>query len=216
MISKDDEKYYTDLKRNRIIEEFLDSYLYIDGAKRITNRKMQNRGYDVVYKDWIIDEKSNIDWKGKHPNEILQTFLTELSITLDDEDTEYEGYTNEGKKYRYNGFLSDYTENNAYLFIWIDKCNFLPDGTFYKEDIKEVEVALVEKIKLEEYLNKKKFTKSKLKNIVDKIYLQGKGFERNGLRFWLNKYSKEQSVAVIIPREDLKKIATKTTKITRE
>lgn len=215
MIDKD-ENYDTDLIRNRIIEEFLDNYLYVDCAKRITNRDLQDKGYDVVYKDWIIDEKSNIKWKYKHPNETLQTFLTELSITLDDEDTEYVGYTNEGKKYRYNGFLSDYTENNAYLFVWIDKCDFLPDGTFYKEDILEVEVALVEKIKLEEYLNKKGFTKSKLKNIVDKIYLQGKGFEKNGLRFWLNKYSKEQSVVVIIPREDLLKIATKTTKITRE
>lgn len=215
MINKDD-KYYTDLIRNKIIEEFLDSYLYIDGAKRITNRDLQDRGHDVEYKNWVIDEKSNIDWKGKHPNEILKTFLTELSITLDDEDTEYEGYTNEGKKYRYNGFLSNYTENNAYLFVWIDKCNFLPDGTFYKEDIKEVEVALVERLKLEEYLTKKGFSKSKLKNIVDKIYLQGKKIDSKGLRFWLNKYSKEQSVVVIIPREDLKKIATKTTKITRE
>ena len=211
-----DEEYFTDLIRNKIIEEFLDSYLYIDVAKRITNRDLQDRGYDVVYKDWIIDEKSNIKWKSKHPNETLQTFLTELSITLKNKDTgHYDGYTNEGKKYRYNGFLSDYTENNAYLFIWVDKCNFLPDGTFYKEDILEVEVALVEKIKLEEYLNKKGFTKSKLKNIVDKIYLQGKKIDSKGLRFWLNKYTPEKSVVVIIPREDLKKIATKTTKITR-
>lgn len=216
MISKDDEEYFTDLKRNRIIEEFLDDYLYIDVAKRITNRDLQDRGHDVEYKNWIIDEKSNIKWKRKNPNRILQTFLTELSITLKNKDTgHYDGYTNEGKKYRYDGFLSDFKNNNAYLFVWIDKCDFLPDGTFYKEDIKEVEVALVEKIKLEEYLNKKGFTKSKLKNIVDKVYLQGKKIDSKGLRFWLNKYSKEQSVVVIIPREDLLKIATKTSKITR-
>jgi hypothetical protein len=215
MINKNS-KYYRDLNTNKVLEEFLDDYLYKPSTIRNISIDKQYKGIDTEFKTFKIDEKTNIDWKRNHPTEVLNTFLLELSITLTDDTEQYDGITNEGKKYRYNGYLGDTNENNSYLFVWVDRAYFLEDGSLRKEDIKEVEVALVEVDAIDKYLTKKGFSKSNLKKIVNHVYtIDSKPINKEGLKIWYNKKSKEQSITILLPREELLKIATKKTKIKR-
>lgn len=46
--------YEEDLRKTKVVEEFLDKYLYKGNQKRITNRKQQLAGIDVIF-----DNKKN-------------------------------------------------------------------------------------------------------------------------------------------------------------
>ena len=55
-------KFNNDLRRESVISEYLDRYLYDDSRERITDIGTQLKGVDVKYKDMNIDEKAAIDY----------------------------------------------------------------------------------------------------------------------------------------------------------
>ncbi|MGM0901830.1 MAG: hypothetical protein ACQEXB_12140 [Bacillota bacterium] len=131
-----------DKKTESVVADFLDEYLYpklnIHGFQRIIDLNQQHRGMDVVFTannhPYIVDEKAQL-----HYNPPLPTFAFEVK------------YKKDGKWKP--GWLFDQTkETEYYLLVWPKR-----DDVDVKElqinHIKTVEVMLISRRQLLDYLN---------------------------------------------------------------
>lgn len=130
-----------DVRIADLISEFLDKHFYpkyVTNFERVTDKKRQCEGIDVIFdingKRYLCDEKNG----GSRINTNLRTFSLELSF-IDRSGSRRTGW-----------FLNKHNINDSYLFIWTDKAD--SDKPVSIDEIHNVEVALVQKAKIKEYL----------------------------------------------------------------
>ena len=117
-----------------------------------------------------------------------------------------------GKWERYDGWwLNDKEINNSLVLVWVDRTK---SGNIESvEDILEVEVIVVRKERINEYLESLGWTKERLKAQVEEIVNDFGNWsgtcEIDGLRFnvaqWLKKA--EAPINILIDRETYRKIS---------
>ena len=192
-IRKEDEKCAD------IVSKFLEKHFYnkVENYERIDDKEQQLKGVDVIFvlndKQYVCDEKAAI----RYVNKNLQTFAFELS------------FLGKGDKLIDGWLISNTKINNSFLCIWIDKADY--DLLEDIDDIKEMEMALVDKNKLMEYLQNLGWTVSKLNIKAERMRKNPKEpqgeIETNGCRFVCSRKLAEKPVNVLVSREKLKEIA---------
>jgi hypothetical protein len=200
LLRKEDEKC------SNIVSDFLDEHFYLKKTElfeRINDKERQIQGIDVIFSlknvKYICDEKAAI----RYVNKNLRTFSLELS------------FRDRGGNL-HNGWLIDETKiNDSFLFIWIDKAKY--DILTSKEDIQELEFALVSKKSIIEYLKSigweipKLIKKSELIREDENEYC-GNLYE-DGCKFVCSRFLYEKPVNVLLKRDLLKKISVYNEKI---
>lgn len=200
-----------DIRMSNNVSEFLDNYVYtyINGFSGISRNDedidMQYKGVDIEFDyngfHYICDEKAGVSATNKQ----LPTFCLEL------------GFVNQKNSLNTGWFVNDECVNNSYMFVWTDKSK--TDNILSYTDLTEVEVCLVKKAKIYEYLEKLGWTKKKL---VEKcaIIRDTKGgckmgdHKINGLKFsysekglYTNKELVEKPINLILKREIYRKLS---------
>lgn len=188
-----------DEKCANIVSKFLEKHFYCDVEKyeRVEDRERQLNGIDVIFiwggKQYVCDEKAAI----RYVNKKLQTFAFELSF-LGKSDRLIDGW-----------LISEGKLNNSFLCIWIDKADY--DILEDIDDIKEMEIALIDKQKLIDYLKSLGWDIKKLHIKADRMRKDVKepqgDIEINGCRFVCSRKLAEKPVNVLVSREKLKEIA---------
>ena len=115
-----------------------------------------------------------------------------------------------------NGWLIDDKKvNNSFLFVWIDKAD--KDIISSVNDVREIEVALVDKNKILSFLETLGWTVEKMLDKAQKMRENeaeyGGNVHKHGCKFTCSRFLVEQPVNVLISRENLKKISDWTVKI---
>ena len=200
LLRKEDEKC------SNIVSDFLDEHFYLKKTElfeRINDKERQIQGIDVIFSlknvKYICDEKAAI----RYVNKNLRTFSLELS------------FRDRGGNL-HNGWLIDEMKiNDSFLFIWIDKAKY--DILTSKEDIQELEIALVSKKSIIEYLKSigwkipKLIKKSELIRENENEYC-GNLYE-DECKFVCSRFLYEKPVNVLLKRDLLKKISVYNEKI---
>lgn len=193
--------YEEDLRKTKVVEQFLDKYLYPGNQKRITDKKQQLAGIDVIYDGKKIDEKAAINYMENQ----LETYSFELEFT--------DRYGN----IRDGWFLDSTKVNDYYLLIYLEGNPRLTN--IY--DITKIEYILVRKDKIRELLNKIKI-KKKIKSFKYKEskfglyqYLLYCEYDNTRYKLKLKRSNKliEEPLNIIIPKSLLIELAEKTGKI---
>ena len=182
-----------------VVSKFLEKHFYnrVENYERVVDRERQLKGVDVMFiwggKQYICDEKAAI----RYVNKGLQTFAFELS------------FLGKGDKLIDGWLISEGKINNSFLCIWIDKADY--DILEEVDDIKELEIALIDKQKLIDYLKSLGWTITKLHIKADRMRRNVKesqgDIETNGCRFVCSRKLAEKPVNVLVSREKLKEIA---------
>ena len=115
-----------------------------------------------------------------------------------------------------NGWLIDDKKvNNSFLFVWIDKAD--KDIISSVNDVREIEVALVDKNKILSFLETLGWTVEKMLDKAQKMRENeaeyGGNVHKHGCKFTCSRFLVEQPVNVLISRENLKKISDWAVKI---
>ena len=193
-----------DEKCAEIVSQFLEKHFYnkTENYEKIDDREKQLQGVDVIFffnnKQYICDEKATI----RYVNKCLQTFAFELS------------FLGKGDKLIDGWLISNTKINNSFLCIWIDKADY--DILEDVDDIKELEIALIDKQILVDYLQSLGWTVNKLHIKADRMRKnrnepQG-DININGCRFVCSRKLAEKPVNVLVSREKLKELADYTNK----
>lgn len=185
-----------DVQGSNIVSEYLDTYFYpkyVTDFKRVNELESQYKGIDCSFtlndKKYICDEKAAV----QYINKPLRTFALELSF-IDKLNSVHNGWLIDGEKI-----------NNSFLFIWIDmaKYDYLTD----KDDILMMEIALLDRLNIIDYLKSNGWTSDKLflkmKRIRENINENLGNLYRNNLKFTISKHLVEQPINVLISREQL-------------
>lgn len=130
-----------DVRLADLISEFLDKHFYpkyVTNFERVTDKKRQCEGIDVIFDinghRYLCDEKNG----GSRINTNLRTFSLELSF-IDRSGIRRTGW-----------LLNEHNINDSYLFIWTDNADSEKPHSI--SEIHKVEVALVKKSRIKEYL----------------------------------------------------------------
>lgn len=193
--------YEEDLRKTKVVEQFLDRYFYQGKQQRITNRKQQLAGIDVIFDNKKLDEKAAINYIKNQ----LETYSFELEFT-DKYGVIRDGWLLDSKK-----------ENTHYLLIYITGNPKLENI----EDITQINYILIRKDKIRELMNniklkkKLKYFKHKEKTIglsQDLIY-----YTYNNVKYKLklrrSRQLIEKPLNIIIPKSLLIELSEKTGKI---
>ena len=188
-----------DEKMANVVSLFLEQYFYntVEGYEKVEDRERQLQGIDVIFfyngKQYICDEKAAI----RYVNKNLQTFAFELS------------FLGKGNKLIDGWLISETKKNNSFLCVWIDKAD--NDILELVDDIKELEISLINKQKLIEYLEEIGWTIGRLNKKAEKIRNSEKEYcgdiNKHGCKFYCSRYLAEQPVNVIISRSKLKEMS---------
>lgn len=193
--------YEEDLRKTKVVEQFLDRYFYQGKQQRITNRKQQLAGIDVIFDNKKIDEKAAINYIINQ----LETYSFELEFT-DKYGIVRDGWLLDSKK-----------ENTHYLLVYITGNPKLEKI----EDIKQINYILIRKDKIRELMNNIKL-KKKLKYFKHKEATIGLSqyliyYTHNNVKYKLKlKRSRqlfEEPLNIIIPKQLLIELSEKTGKI---
>lgn len=191
-----------DINGERIVHEFLENNFYakVLNYHECNNKSEQLKGVDTVFsfndKEYKCDEKCALDYVNKRKGYYLNTFCLELSF-LNRRDNVMEGWlTNES------------LETNSYLFVWLDKAK--KDIIENIDDIEEVEIALVRKEDIFDYLNKIGWNRETLR-IKDKRIREENDrsfgdMRRNGCKFSYAEYLPEKPINLLLTREIYKSL----------
>lgn len=195
------EKVKQDKNGERIIHSFLENNFYplvesYSSYDKSSDKEMQLKGIDTTFTyngfEYKCDEKAALDYVNGIKGYELKTFCLELSF-LDRNDKLQDGW-----------FVKDSLETNSYLFVWLDTAK--KDVLEEVSDIDKIEIALVRKEKLIEYLNGLGWTKENLKKKSHNIRFNGDrkfgNCRENGCKF-SNPRLPEQPVNVLISRYKL-------------
>lgn len=167
--------------------------IYTNDFKRITDFESQVNGIDTTFvfnnKKIICDEKVALNYI----NRPLNTFAMELM------------FKNRIGECNVGWFLDKEKLTTHYLLCYITKCNV--DKYPKKCDINEMEIILVSKVSLLEFLNRSGFSHSELMDKALKIY-EGEdsyfgNMYRNGYKFSKSEKFVESPVNVLIRKEVL-------------
>lgn len=193
-----------DEKCANIVADLLDKHLYcqVTNFERCYDVQRQVSGIDTLFtyndKTYLCDEKAAI----RYVNKNLQTFSLELS------------FINRRNEVQDGWLIDDKKVNNAFLFVWIDKSD--KDIISSVDDVKEIEVALVDKSKILSFLERLGWTEEKMLDKAQKMRENeseyGGNVYKHGCKFVCSRFLVEQPVNVLISREDLKKISDWTVK----
>ena len=194
--------------------------------ERIYNKDLQTRGIDLVLRGTaLVDEKAAIDYRQKD----LRTYSFELSTKM-----KFRGRDGRDHWQRTDGwFMSDFQKNGYYMLQW-----FKSDAAI--KNVESCETALVRKDAIKAYLAEKGLGTDMLSMIKDEIltrqgdaytgftsettgvrYEAKRDYESGdvtgiygitpcGLKVTLSLQKVEEPVNVIIPKEDLIRMAERT------
>ena len=177
---------YQDTINSKEVEKFLNKYLYKKEFERVSDKARQLKGIDVIYGDYIIDEKCALDYINKN----LQTFSFELSSV-----------NKSGQ--RYDGWLiNKELETTHYLLCYINKCKVDRNPTC--EAIEEMEVILVEKKKLIDFIEAKC---DRLPEIIKVAKSVSSTFNHKGFKIIKSNHKAESPINILVRREDLRNIS---------
>lgn len=190
-----------DEKNADIVSTFLDQKFYnqTSNFRRVYNKKEQCQGIDVTFtynnEEYICDEKAAI----RYINQNLQTFSMELSF-----------YNRHGDL-NVGWLLNKENINNSYLFVWIDKAK--KDLLTSTDDIQQIQIALVKKEKIKEYLKSLGWSEERLILKSERIRNNPSEYLGNirydGIKFSYSKHLVEKPVNILISRDILVKISDK-------
>lgn len=183
----------------KIMSDFLHEYFYKQlnpkTIERIIDKYRQIQGIDVILqigdKIYTIDEKASIRYIN------LKTFALELSFI--------------GKNGNVNtGWLLDENKiNDYYLLVWINELKH--DAIYNINSIKNVDVALVEKEKILNYLSTIGWNKEKLKiknnNIRNNPYEYMGNIKKYNCKFSYSKQLIEKPINILLPKETYIKLS---------
>lgn len=183
----------------KIMSDFLHEYFYKQlnpkTIERIIDKNRQIQGIDVILqigdKIYTIDEKASIRYIN------LKTFALELSFI--------------GKNGNVNtGWLLDENKiNDYYLLVWINELKH--DAIYNINSIKNVDVALVEKEKILNYLSTIGWNKEKLKiknnNIRNNPYEYMGNIKKYNCKFSYSKQLIEKPINILLPKETYIKLS---------
>lgn len=193
LLRKEDEKC------SEIVSNFLDKNFYnkCKTFERINDKVNQVNGIDVIFelndKKYVCDEKAAI----RYVNRYLNTFAMELS------------FINRNNTLNNGWLLDDKKINDSFLLIYIDKAknNILQN----EDDIEDIELILIRKIKILEYLETLGWTKDKLIEKSNRIRINEDedcgSFKKNGCKFVCSKQLFEKPVNVLLLRENLRSLS---------
>ena len=206
----------SDSSAERALGAFLDEHFYevlhrsVSGFEyeRVKDRKRQLEGMDVIVdyggRRVIIDEKAALHYV----NSNLKTFAFELSSLQ------------RGHRDPVPGWLYNPTaKTNRYLLMWLTtwdahtkQLKEIPLEQIVPENFKEVECILVERSKIQRYLNRCGWNEALLMERAEKIR-ENPNDERlrwdgnSSIRFKLSGQYKERPVNMLIQRDVLKAMA---------
>ena len=188
-----------DTQTTKQVEIFLDNY-YTGKIPftRVTTKSLQYQGVDVIFgsesgEEMLVDEKCATDYIGKD----LQTFSFELRSSSDKK-----------SGYRYDGWLiSDKIITTHYLICYIDKATVPKHPTV--EQIQVMEVMLVNKNKIIDYLVSHGWNRKALREKCDSIDAGDTDFGRieKGYKFAKSRHKIEAPINILIPRAELRLMA---------
>ena len=181
-----------DEKCEKIVGQILSFYFYMNHfitLGRVTNKELQVRGVDYIAskdnKTYYIDEKAAIKYIG------LKTFALELSF-----------FNRKGEEQI--GWLLDETKiNTHYLFVWINELNH--EKIIDMSSIKNMDVALVSKEKILNYLQSIGWDQKRLKRKLYKIrnypdtYMGN--INKHGCKFSHSTQLVEKPINILLPKE---------------
>lgn len=185
-----------DIKMSEKVSAFLDEHIYPslpEKIVRIYDKTLQLRGVDVIWGDEYVDEKIAV----KYINRNLTTFSFELS-SLNNKDGK--GWLLEDEHYLTESYLIGYLRGNLEM-----------------NNITEIELLLIDKYDIWDYLNKYNFPKSIVQAIrfghIDPYSTKGNGvsyYKVNipGVKVINSFRLKESPINVVINRDVLEKLAT--------
>lgn len=185
-----------DTQTTKQVEKFLDNY-YTGKIPftRVTTKSLQYKGVDVIFgsesgEEMLVDEKCATDYIGKD----LQTFSFELRSSSDKK-----------SGFRYDGWLiSDKIITTHYLICYIDKATVDKHPTV--EQIQVMEIMLINKNKIVDYLVSHGWSRKSLREKCDAIDNGDTNFGRieDGFKFSKSKHKIEAPVNILIPRAELR------------
>lgn len=187
------EKRIYDEHCEKIIANILDKYFYTELNnslfERVTDKSLQIKGADVMFssngKNYIVDEKAAIRWVG------LKTFALELSFL---------GHNNQ---IRIGWLLDNDKINNYFVFVWINELNH--EKILDESSIKNIDVALISKENIINYLYSIGWTQEKLNKKDFKIRtlndINMGNINIHGCKFSFSKHLKEKPINIILPKE---------------
>ena len=188
-----------DERCSNIVSSVLDKMFYnlTDDFERVFDLDRQVKGIDTIFKigdkTYLCDEKAAI----RYVNKKLNTFSLELF------------FVDSSNKLTYGWLLDDKKINNSFLFIWIDKAD--NDILQSEKDIKEIEIALVCKNRIIDFLDNLGWNKEKLLKKCENIIYNKTEYLGNlyidKCKFSYSTKLIEKPINILIRREDLKKIS---------
>ena len=195
-----------DEHNTRIVNDFLDRYLYTEAngftnLERVEDRPRQIKGVDVEFEfngDFHrADEKAATSYINKD----LATFSLELA------------FVNKQNEIMDGWFLNEDLMNDSYVFVWIDQGDVVPfsdespdvEVLTGVDGIRVADVAFVNKHAIHGYLSSIGWDDDKLRTKCDRILDNPEGEKmgnvwRNGCKFSYSQHLVEQPVNVIISR----------------
>ena len=201
-----------DEHNSNVISDFLDIYFYPKifnpnkyKFERIYNKKQQIEGLDIIITNIENNNQIGIDEKSAvhYINKKLNTFSLELSF-IDKNNNIHEGW-----------LLDNNKKNNYFLFVWIDKALKTPLSNI--EDIKEIEIALIKKDIILNYLSKLGWSKSKLLTKSKKIRNNPNEYKGNinihNCKFTSSNHLVEKPINVLLSRNKIIELSNKHIKI---
>lgn len=187
----------------QLVSDFLDKYLYSRIASEVVryeDKATQTKGIDLTFKlnstgkEYKCDEKAAV----RYINKGLRTFSLELS------------FINRRNEVQTGWLIShDDSGNDSYMFIWIDDAESEHPKTI--EEIHGLEVALVRKTAIMDYLKSLGWDKEKLLEKDDRIRMFDDEYmgniNRNGFKFSFSQQLVEQPINILLTRDVYKQIS---------
>lgn len=188
-----------DERGEKIVSEFLDKHFYTEceDFHRNDDKIQQIKGVDTTFVkngfQYVCDEKAAL----KYVNKNLQTFSMELS------------FFNAANNLSIGWLLDSKKINNSFLLCWID--NAIKDDLTSSDDIVMMEVALVKRNKIIDYLSSIGWTLDKLftkcKKIRNNPYEECGNFYKNEVKFSKSFQLRERPINLLIKRSKLIEIS---------
>ena len=194
-----------DSKAEQVVARFLDKHFYsrpdIKDFVRFTAKEDQLKGKDLRFswldnQDMVVDEKAQIYYVNKN----IPTFAFEIDFIR-------------SKDLLTQGWLFDKDkETQYYLLIWITSKK---EKNFMEEDITQLECILIKREDLIVFLHSQGLDFEKVREISKSIRIDGsdgRHMENNydSCYFFFSKRLAEMPVNIIIRKQKLKELATKT------
>lgn len=204
-------RYNKDLKGSWKVSQFTNKWVYstsdFSNVEWKNDDNSQNKGVDLEFDynnyHYVCDEKCSEYWM----NTNLTTFNQEVSRICSD------GVRRKG------WFTSPSYLTNSYMYIYLDKVidnqgNKCTINNFNSEDIKKATCILVKKSKVEDWIYSR-FTEEEMYKYNRYIADNGdnmtpeelKKLSLNGVRWHYNYGNWEKTVNILVPREELIKMA---------